>query len=581
MTTPFTHSALVIVLLISGLVACAPGERLCNSGSQSVARLWNEAALDAVRRDFPAPTVHARNLFHLSVAMWDTWAAFDDDAVGHMSNIAPPPGTDRDEAIAVAAYTVLSDRYQDAIGAQASMAQFEALAASLCLALDEPDPFGATIGQATLDLSRDDGSLEAARYVAPYEPSNPPLVLSEPGTEMADPNRWQPLEFVVAQTQNGQLLESNLQDYVGPHWGAVTPFAITPNGALTTLDPGPPPMFGTPSEEAFVAAATSVIRASSQLDPTDGAIIDIGPAERGNNPLGTNDGQGHQINPVTGEPYEPNIVLAADYYRVIAEHWADGPDSETPPGHWNAIANEVSDQLPALRIGGNGPEVDRLRWDVSLYLGLNGALHDAAIAAWGAKAKYDYSRPISMIRYLGQLNQLPLEAGLIEIITAESAALGERHEELADFVGETAIRSWARKPIWFADQYDTVRWVRAVDWLPYQRATFVTPAFPGYVSGHSTFSRAAAEVLTAMTGGEYFPDGLGTYTSEINSLDFDEGPAQPIQLQWATYFDAADEAGLSRIYGGIHVEADDVAGRIMGAEVGGQAWAKMLEYLPE
>ena len=581
MTTPFTHSALVIVLLISGLVACAPGERLCNSGSQSVARLWNEAALDAVRRDFPAPTVHARNLFHLSVAMWDTWAAFDDDAVGHMSNIAPPPGTDRDEAIAVAAYTVLSDRYQDAIGAQASMAQFEALAASLCLALDEPDPFGATIGQATLDLSRDDGSLEAARYVAPYEPSNPPLVLSEPGTEMADPNRWQPLEFVVAQTQNGQLLESNLQDYVGPHWGAVTPFAITPNGALTTLDPGPPPMFGTPSEEAFVAAATSVIRASSQLDPTDGAIIDIGPADRGNNPLGTNDGQGHQINPVTGEPYEPNIVLAADYYRVIAEHWADGPDSETPPGHWNAIANEVSDQLPALRIGGNGPEVDRLRWDVSLYLGLNGALHDAAIAAWGAKAKYDYSRPISMIRYLGQLNQLPLEAGLIEIITAESAALGERHEELADFVGETAIRSWARKPIWFADQYDTVRWVRAVDWLPYQRATFVTPAFPGYVSGHSTFSRAAAEVLTAMTGGEYFPDGLGTYTSEINSLDFDEGPAQPIQLQWATYFDAADEAGLSRIYGGIHVEADDVAGRIMGAEVGGQAWAKMLEYLPE
>ena len=82
--------------------------------------------------------------------------------------------------------------------------------------------------------------------------------------------------------------------------------------------------------------------------------------------------------------------------------------SETPPGHWNSIANFAIDELAdlgPLRIAGDGPEVDRLEYDVKLYLALNGAVHDAAIAAWGAKGHYDYVRPISMIRYMGGLGQ--------------------------------------------------------------------------------------------------------------------------------------------------------------------------------
>ena len=59
----------------------------------------------------------------------------------------------------------------------------------------------------------------------------------------------------------------------------------------------------------------------------------------GNNTLGTNDGTGHAVNPVTGQPYAPQIVPQADFGRVLAEFWADGPHSETPPGHWNVIAN--------------------------------------------------------------------------------------------------------------------------------------------------------------------------------------------------------------------------------------------------
>ena len=98
-----------------------------------------------------------------------------------------------------------------------------------------------------------------------------------------------------------------------------------------------------------------------------------------------------------------------------------------------------------------------------------------------------------------------------------------------------------------------MRWILAANWIPYQLPTFVTPAFPGYVSGHSTFSRAAAEVLTAITGSEYFPGGLSGYTIPAGSLKFEQGPTTDIRLQWATYYDAADQAGQSRLWGGIHV----------------------------
>ena len=102
--------------------------------------------------------------------------------------------------------------------------------------------------------------------------------------------------------------------------------------------------------------------------------------------------------------------------------------------------------------------------------------------------------------------------------------------------------------------------------MPYQKKTFVTPAFPGYISGHSTFSRAAAEAVTAFTGSKWFPNGLGTYT--ITKLANEVGPTQPVTLQWASYYDAADQVGLSRIWGGIHPPVDDFAGRRVGAEVG-------------
>lgn len=121
-------------------------------------------------------------------------------------------------------------------------------------------------------------------------------------------------------------------------------------------------------------------------------------------------------------------------------------------------------------------------------------------------------------------------------------------------------------------------WIRAVEWVPYQLPTFVTPSFPGYISGHSTFSRAAAEVLTRLTGSPYFPGGESGYTIPAESLAFEKGPTTDIRLEWATYYDAADQAGQSRLWGGIHIGADDLNGRRTGAACGIAAWTRASAY---
>jgi hypothetical protein len=85
-----------------------------------------------------------------------------------------------------------------------------------------------------------------------------------------------------------------------------------------------------------------------------------------------------------------------------------------------------------------------------------------------------------------------------------------------------------------------VKWILGENWSPYQRATFVTPPFGGYTSGHSAFSRAAAQVLTLLTGSRFFPGGLGTFEAKQDEyLVFEFGPKANVTLQWASYFVSA------------------------------------------
>lgn len=567
--------------------ACEPD----TTASASAPRLWVEATLDAVRRDFPAPTVHSRNLWHLSAVMWDAWAAYTPGAESYFG--APGPTTepsDRldsiEEALSFAAQRLLSHRYEPAAGGVDSLVQFSDLMERLChdpsaeIEPGSPAAVGIAIADTAIEFGLDDGASEANQYLDPsYEPVNEPLVVAGYGIAMNDPNRWQPLQLAHRFTQNGQA-EGSGQVFIGSQWGTVTSFALPAADTRgITMDPGPPPLLGGATDEEFKNAALEVVRYADTLGGETGeALIDISPGTLGDNSVGANDGTGHDLNPATGVPYAVNEVPLADYGRAIAEFWADGPDSETPPGHWNTLAILASDQLPeeSLRWAGEGPALTRFEWDLRLFFTLNASLHDAAVATWGLKRAYDYVRPISMIRSLGSVGELPLEAGVVELVTDQTTVSGGRHQGLP--VGATVARTWLGSPRNSVTDVSGVGWREALVWLPYQRSTFVSPAFAGYVSGHSAFSRAAADVLTAATGSEFFPNGLFTHFVPAGSLLHEEGPTVDVELQWATYRDAADEAGESRRYGGIHVAADDFAGRVLGAEVANLVWIEAQTY---
>lgn len=579
----------------AGAPAVCPSDVVAAGKKGSVARRWNEQALAAIRRDLPRPTVHARNLFHLSAAMWDAWAGYDRTAAGVYVKERQTAGdvdAARRAAVSYAAYRVLSHRYKAAVGGATTVACLRAVMKDLGYdpddardAGDDPIAFGNRIARTIVAATAGDGSNEENDYADPDKTTtdNPPLLYDAVGTTLKAPETWQPINLSVAATQNGIILPSGVQEYIGAQWGAVKPFALRRSStAVPWEDPGPVPRLGAAMKNWIV----EVVRKTASVDPADPTTIDISPGAYGHNSLGANDGKGWARNPVTGQPYSAQVVPLADFARVMAEFWADGPKSETPPGHWNTIANAVSDS-PAFsrRLFGKGAPLDPLGWDVHLYLALNGAEHDAAIAAWDVKRRDLTVRPISLVRWMGAKGQssdpkgpsydpegLPLVPGLIEVITKESSAPGQRHAGLACFVGQIAVRDWLGEPGDRTHRASGVGWVRAAEWITYQRRTFVTPAFPGFISGHSTFSRAGAEVLASLTGSPYFPGGLGEYVAPKDKfLTFEMGPSTEVRLQWASYFDASDEAGQSRLWGSIHIRPDDFAGRRVGDRVGRRA----------
>jgi hypothetical protein len=456
-----------------------------------------------------------------------------------------------------------------------------------------------------------------------YAPVNPPLILENYyETNDIDPGRWQPLAFDVFIDQSGIEYPLDTPSFLSPEWGRVTPFSLS-NEDLQILnngfdsyvynDPGAPIYIQNSNEDGigdpYKWHFALVASWSSHLDPNDPTMVDISPGAIGNFNINnlpetfeeyqdfydfTNGGDastGHLVNPKTGMPYVPQMVKRSDYARVLAEFWADGPDSETPPGHWFTVLNYVSDH-PSLekKIAGVGAIVSDLEWDVKAYLALGGAMHDSAINIWGIKGYYDYLRPISAIRYMAGKGQstdsslpsydphgIPLIDGLTELIDSNDPLRGENSEN----INRIKIKSW-KGPDFIADPTtDTagVDWIIGTHWWPYQRGTFVTPPFAGYLSGHSTFSRAAAEILTQFTGDPFFPDGMGTFDIVQNDfLFFEVGPTESFTLQWATYRDASDQTSLSRIWGGIHPPIDDIKGRIIGDKIGTDAFNLALEY---
>ena len=632
----------LIILGLAELVCSACGET--NGGQRtyqttitqdarepSVGKQWNNVVLDAIRNDFARPTVHARNLFHTSAAMYDIWSVFDATSsmwllgktVGGFScpfDGFPAPSDvhpAREEAISFAIYRLIEHRFVNSPGVDEIMAAANTLMSDLGYNVNVTSTdFGngsvAALGNYVADcyiqFGLQDGANEANDYAnIAYQPVNPAVRPEDPGNpDIVDLDRWQPISLSMFIDQAGNVISSE-PEFLSPEWGSVEPFALGDADKSTYtrggfdyevyFDPGMPPTHAGPLFAEYKWSFELVATWSSHLDPADGVLMDISPASIGNiqsypaNPAeyplfydllqGGDASVGYTSNPTTGAPYDAQIVPRGDYARVLAEFWADGPDSETPPGHWFVILNEVNDH-PDLerRFEGVGEELGPLEWDVKAYFALGGAMHDSAIAAWGIKGYYDYIRPLSAIRAMADFGQssdpaaasyhvdgIPLEPGYIELVAAGDPLEGAAGEN----IGKIKLFAW-RGPDYITDpdvDQAGVGWILAENWWPYQRPSFVTPPFAGYVSGHSTYSRAGAEVLTALTGSEYFPGGMSGFEIIANEfLVFEEGPSVDMTLQWATYQDASDQCSLSRIWGGIHPPADDIPGRLIGEQIG-------------
>ena len=294
----------------------------------SVARQWNELMLQAIRNDFARPPIHARNLYHVSAAMWDAWAVYDDTAepIFLKERIqADDVAAARHEAISYAAYRVLYRRYQISPGAYVSLPSFDDLLLELGYDYrnteregNSPAAVGNRIAKLILDQGYDDGADELGSYAFEfdYRPLNPPLVVANSGVgELADPNRWQPLSLRLFVDQAGRVQPGGVQRFIGSHWGSVTSFSLPGAGMAAGEgvfhDPGPPPYLGGEGSDEYRHGFAEVLRYSTTLDPDDGVMMDISPLSFGGNSLGANDGVGYPVNPVTGNPTRPTSSSAA------------------------------------------------------------------------------------------------------------------------------------------------------------------------------------------------------------------------------------------------------------------------------
>ncbi len=428
---------------------------------------WNELAIQAIRDIKPGPPMAARSLSVVASAMYDAWTAYDNVAKPWKSTVPRRPVNqrtvpNREKAISMAAYRALADQFPSA------EASFAAKLTSLGLNpsdtstnVNNPVGVGNQASTAVLNFRHGDGANQAGNYAdtTNYLPVNPPMIAAIPAPVGAIPipDRWQPLTYLSTDHQ------AKTPAFIGPHWYLVKSFALTSSHQFR------PPAPQVITSQGFLEQARWVAEVQANLTPRQ---------------------------------------------KVIAEYWADGPNSELPPGHWTEFAAFV-----AVR--------DNLGLDetVKLMFAVSNAIGDAAIATWEAKRYYDYARPLSAIRHL--------------------------------FRGRT-IRAWGGPGKGIVD-------IDGSAWRTFQVPTFPTPPFAEYTSGHSAFSRAAAEVLKLFTGSDKF----GFFYAQTKPLaaDPDEHVTDVI-LHWDTFTEAAQEAGESRLYGGIHFYEGNVAGLELGRKVG-------------
>lgn len=216
-----------------------------------------------------------------------------------------------------------------------------------------------------------------------------------------------------------------------------------------------------------------------------------------------------------------------DEHRGLVEFMRDGPKSVQQAGHWLGFAQNVSTR-----------DNHTLDEDVKMYFLVEVAAMDAFIAAWDSKMYYDYARPYALVHHYYQ---------------------------------DQNIQAWA------GPEKGIIQ-MKGNEWRPYSPETFLCPPFPSYVSGHSCVSAACAETLRLFTGDDYFGEEVKMVAGALTEP---ENISDTVVLKFPTFTETANMAGMSRVLGGYHIQADNIEGLNLGRKVAGEVWRKYLRQIGE
>lgn len=483
----------------------------------TISAIWDDRVQQAVIANNSGPTIASRAYGILHTAIYDAWSAYVDTPISTNleDDLQRPDAENTDanksQAMSYAAYYVLVDLFpEQQTMFDRQMAELGYDVATISTDVSNPAGIGYLMARAKLDERRQDGSNQTNNYsdYTGYQPAN------QPG-DIESIERWTP---DVVPLGNGEF---RTQEFLTPQWGNVTPFALESGSQFRPTAPQP-----------FLLVDGAVDLDAKTITLTDGRVLEI-----------SRDLIGTIINPEFIKQTETVVKYSKglkDKDKLIAEFWEDGAGTSYPPGTFMTFGQYVSAR-----------DNHSLDDDARLFFALGNAELDAGIAAWDAKVAYDYARPVSVVRELGEL-------GLI----------GKYSDELGDYAIEA-----------FSGYGEGTEKILASDFVTYQTPeSDFSPPFAEYVSGHSTFSTAGAEVLRQFTGSDKFGASV-TFPAGTSRFEPGLTPDKDITLSWKTFSDAADESGISRLYGGIHFEEGDLNGRALGREVGRAVYTKAQFYI--
>ena len=480
----------------------------------TVSVIWDRAVQNAVIETAPGPTIASRAYAMVHTAIYDAWSAYEYIPIStNLGDDLQRPEAEntianKSEAMSYSAYYVLVELFPEQKEIFARVMQDLGYDPDL----ESTDPttpagIGNITAQALLDYRSQDGANQLGDAEGsdgtPYSDYTGYQPINEPES-IEHIDRWTPDVIPVNDS------ESITQEFLTPHWGNITPFA---------LDSGE--QFRPDAPQPFLLVDAEVDLEAKTITLEDGTVLDITPEL-----VGT------VINPefiAQAEVVVEHSATLTDEEKMIAEFWEDAGGTSFPPGTWMTFGQYVSAR-----------DDNTLDEDAQMFFSLGNAVFDAGIATWESKVYYDYARPISVVRELGEL-------GLI----------GEYDPDFGGYVIEA-----------YGDYGAGTQTILATDFITYQTPDAdYSPPFAEYTSGHSAFSAAGAEVLLQYTGSDDFGASV-TFEPGESRFEPDITPTDSVTLEWDTFSEAADDAGISRLYGGIHFNEGDLNGRDLGREVG-------------